>query len=89
MTVETPAHAERFFLFDNFHLSDIAMTADTANPLGDMNAVIEIGVVWKFMHFDPPNRIAGGIAFPNWEKFFALGKNQGMTIHTGLGGGYY
>ena len=89
MTVETPSHAERLLLFDHFHLTQVAMTGGASDAFGDMNAVIEIGIIGKFVHFYPLHRLAGGVAFTNRKEFLALWKNERVAVHAGLRGGYY
>ena len=89
MTVETPTHTERFLLFDNFHLPDVAMTGDASHAFGNMNTMVEIGVIRKFMHFDPLHGLAGSVTFPNREELFALRKNERVAVHAGLCWRYY
>ena len=87
MAFEAPAHAERRFLMDNVHAIDSAMTFDAADALGDVGAVIEIGVVAQVMHLDPVDGLTGREAIEDGLEAGAVFMNYGVAIHTDLGGG--
>ncbi len=45
VAIQAPAHAERLFLGDHWHLIDAAVTRDTADPALNVSAVVEVHVV--------------------------------------------
>jgi hypothetical protein len=53
MTVKAPAHLQGLTLPSYRHLADWAVTGRTANALGNMNAVIEIDVIWQVVDSGP------------------------------------
>jgi hypothetical protein len=52
-----------------------------------MQAVIKIGVAGQFVNPDPFNRGSGGDTLAHQVKSIALHPDQGVTVHTYLGGG--
>ena len=87
MAFEAPAHAEGGFLMDDVHAIDSAMAFDAADALGDVGAVIEIGVVAQVMHLDPVDGLTGCEAIEDRLEAGAVFMNHGVAIHADLGGG--
>ena len=59
MTIQTPAHAQRFMLIHHVHVVHIAVTANTANPTINVNRMVEIGEVRDLMDPDPVHWLSG------------------------------
>jgi hypothetical protein len=53
VTVETPSHAERLGLIDDFHLVDSAVTGDTPDATVHMCLMTEVCVVGDVMNLGP------------------------------------
>ena len=83
MALQTPAHAKHFFLLNYFHLSNIAVTGDTANSGVYMNAVIKIGEIRKVVNPSPFQRFFVFSTVAYQLKLFRILLNQGMTVHAG------
>src|SRR5208337_802063 len=86
VAIQAPAHRERRSLKDKGHLVDRAMAGRAANPLVDVDAVIEINVVGQAMHFNPLNGLVRAVAFPNGFQITDVVEENGMAIHARLGG---
>ena len=59
MALQTPAHAVRFGVIDDFHVIDLAVAGDTAHAAVHVDGVVEINVVRRLVDPDPRNRLAG------------------------------
>jgi hypothetical protein len=84
VTLEAPAHAERFLQFDNLHLRDVAVAALTADARAEMHAVIEVREVRHFMDADPVHRCFIVPAFTKSGELGAGGLCEKVAIHAGL-----
>src|SRR6185437_372049 len=62
MAIQAPFHLQRVLFVHERHLVHRAMTTETADSLGDMNAVIEIDIVRQIMHAVPLDRFTGAEA---------------------------
>src|SRR5262249_50132030 len=86
VAVEAPLHQQRIGLKQQRHLIDAPVAGRTAYALVHVNAVVEINVVRKAMHFDPLNRSVGAIAFPDRLEIAGVVEQDGMAGHAGFGG---
>ncbi len=86
MTAEAPLHLERRLLIHQGHLVDWTVTGIAADPLGDMNAVIEVDEVRKLVDARPLQRFAGAIAGAHGLEQLGIGPDLRMAVHAGLGG---
>src|SRR5579871_1746631 len=78
MAIQTPTHAQWFYLPHYFHLVNVAMTALTANACAHVSTVIEIGVIGNFVDTLPRNRRAiDTTAIPRAHKYSQL---EGILI---------
>jgi hypothetical protein len=62
------------------------VTADTTDPLLDVDAMVEIDELGKVMDSLPFNGLAGSITFPHGFQHGAADPDLGMAVHTGFGG---
>lgn len=60
MTVQAPLHVERLGAPDKRHLIDRSVAGRATNPLGNVNAVIEIDEVRQIIDPVPCNWFPGG-----------------------------
>ena len=66
MTVETPSHAKRFALLNHIHFVDVAVATFAPHSRLQVNRVIEVGKVRKFVNPHPLQRFASLKTVPNW-----------------------
>ncbi len=84
MAVQTPAHAQGFYLHDHLHLVNPSVTDRTAHTLIHMSAVVEISIIGRFVDTHP---FDGDIILPavsNQVQLLTFRFDQIMTVHTGL-----
>jgi len=86
VAIQAPAHREGRRLKNKGHLVDGTMAGRTANPLVDMDTVIEINVVGQAMHFDPLDGLIRAVALANRLQVTDVVEENGMAIHAGFGG---
>jgi hypothetical protein len=64
------------------------MAGRAANPLVDVDAVIEIHVIGQAMDFNPLDGLVRAVTFPNGFQITDVVEENGMAVHAGLGGRY-
>jgi len=87
MAVQAPAHAERLDLMDSFHLINATVAFHAAYSSRDVNAVVEVDVVWELVNPNPLHRFAGSPAFPDRLELLGVRFHELVAIHAGLGRG--
>jgi len=60
------------------------MAGRAADAFVDMNAVIEIDVISKAMHFDPLDRLIGAVTVANGLQVADIGEKDGVAVHAGF-----
>ena len=86
MAVETPAHLQAGRPPHQRHLVNATVAALTADPLGHMNAVVEVNKVGQVMDTRPFQRPAGAVAFSDRLENRAVLPDLRMTTHADFGG---
>ena len=61
------------------------MTSRTANPLVDVDGVVEIHVIRQIVHLDPGDGIAGRPTIAHRRQQVGIGPDLGVTVDAGLG----
>lgn len=84
MTVEAPLHANGLYNLDDVHLIHATVTTYTTNPGGQMDAVVEVGVIGKFMHAHPRHGLSSRPALPQRLKHRRILLDHRMAPHAGL-----
>jgi len=56
VAIKAPAHGMAFRLVNHFHLMDVAVASLAGNPPVDVGRVVEIDVIWRFVHPHPFDR---------------------------------
>ena len=87
VALQTPSHAVRLGVVNDFHMVHMTVTGYAANPPVHMDGVVEIDVVRGLMNADPGNRVAGLPGLPNGGKLWTEGFDLRVAVHAGLGGG--
>lgn len=85
MALEAPSHCQGRVSIDDLHLIDAPMTLDTTDATVYVGAVIEIGVVGKFVNLDPLHWKTTLVRTANLFELWALAVNLGVTVHARLG----
>lgn len=86
VTLQAPAHAQRFLLRHHFHLVNATVTFNAADTSGDVRSMAEVGIVGKIVHTPPHHRLARFVAVPERHKLRAVAANLRMAVHARLGG---
>jgi hypothetical protein len=86
VTVQTPAHAEGLDETDLFHFRDVTVAGRASHSLADVNAVIEIGVVWRFVDANPVDRLTRIGTRQKRGHARVVSSDEGVTVHAGLCG---
>ena len=84
MAVHTILHAEIMFLNDRRHLFNIAVASRAADPLRDVNAVIEVNVIGQIVNANPFQRLIVRPTRPHDFENIGLRPNCRMTAHACL-----
>lgn len=82
VTGQAPFHVQRVLLHHERHLIDLTVAGYAGHALGDVNAVVEVNVIRKVVHFDPFHGLAGLHAFADGREHRRVGKNLRMTLHA-------
>ncbi len=61
VTFQTPTHAVRFGMVNDFHMVDVAVTSHTTDATVDVDGMIEIDVIRCLMNSNPRHGVS---AFP-------------------------
>jgi len=85
VAVQTPLHLQRGDLPGQRHQIHPSMAGGTANPLVNVDAVVEIDKVREIVYSGPLNRFAGPPTLPNGFEIGTVGKDLRMTIHARFG----
>jgi len=83
VTVETPAHAERFGKSHLFHLVHPTVATDTPHSGRHVRRVIEVSIVREVVDANPFYRLLSGKALAHQGQFFTVRVDHRMTVHTG------
>jgi hypothetical protein len=86
VTLETPAHAEGLDETNLLHFRDVTVAGLASNSLADVNAVIEISVVGRFVDANPVDRLTRIRTRQEWGDPRVVSSDEGVTVHTGLCG---
>src|SRR5262249_4903459 len=86
VTVEAEAHAQRFLLAHALHGVDASVARDASHAGGEVDAVIEIGVIGEHVHAHPMDGGVRGVAGAHRGELLALGLDELVTVHAGFGG---
>lgn len=85
MAIEAPFHLQRVLFIHQRHLVHRAMAAETADALGNMNAVIEINKIGQIVNPVPLDGLAGAEAGPKRLQHISAGPHLRVAIHARLG----
>src|SRR5262252_8270723 len=86
MAVEAPLHLQRVLLIHEGHGIDLPVAAETANALGDVNAVVEIYKIREIVHARPLDGLPAVEAPADRLQHGFIGPDLRVAVHTGLGG---
>src|SRR5262249_46398259 len=86
MAVQAPLHLQGIFLVHQGHLVDRSVTAETANALGDVDAVIEVHKVRQIVNARPLDGLTAVEAEAYGLQHGRVGPYLGVAVHAGLGG---
>ena len=84
VAIEAPLHGQRRSLENERHLVDRAMARRAANPLVNVNAVVEVDVIGQAVDPDPLDRLICPVAFANRFEIANVAKENRMAIHAGF-----
>jgi hypothetical protein len=84
VTIQAPLHVKRVCLPGQRHLIHPPMAGFAAYSLGNMDAVVEINVVWQIIDSVPLDRLTSAKTFSDGFEYGALIPDLTMTGHTGL-----
>ena len=87
VAIEAPFHEQRLRLEDEIHGVDFAVAGVAADALGEVNRVVEVGVVRDVVDFVPNDRRILFPTRPHRLKGFAAAPHCLVTIHARLRGG--
>jgi len=82
MAIQAPLHVQWRSLKHQRHLIDGSVTRGAANPLINMNAVIEVHVVREAMDLHPMDGLVRTIAFAYRLQVADIIKQHGMAVHA-------
>ena len=85
MAIQTPFHAEGFGFPHQGHPVDPTVTGFAADPLVDMNAVIEINEIRNVVHTDPFDRAILTKARPDGLQRGTISPHLLVAVHADLG----
>ena len=85
VAVETPLHLQRRLLIHQRHLVYRPVAGIAADPLIDVNAVIEENKVWKLIDSGPLQRLAGAVAGAHWFEQLSVGPDLRVAVHASAG----
>jgi hypothetical protein len=86
VAIQTPAHAERLLVNHDWHLIHLAVTAHATDPASDMDGMIEVHVIGRFMDPLPSNRGTTRPAHSHRLKLRAVCFDRLVAIHARLRG---
>jgi len=84
MAVQAETHAERLCVSNDFHLVDLAVALIAGNTAADVDGVVEINVVRKFVHSLPVDRITRRVAGADRREQRAVRLDVRVAVHAGL-----
>jgi hypothetical protein len=84
VAIEAPLHGQRRSLENERHLVDRAMARRAANPLVNVNAVVEVDVIGQAVDPDPLDRLICPVAFANRFEIADVAEENRMAIHAGF-----
>ena len=58
MAFETPSHAVRFGVVNDFHMVHMSVTGDAADAAIHVNGMVKVNVIGRFMNSHPRNGVA-------------------------------
>lgn len=64
------------------HLVDLAVAVDAGDPAADMDGVVEIDVIRRFVDLDPRDGLAGVEGLPDELQFRGILGHGRMAIHA-------
>jgi hypothetical protein len=86
MTFQTPLHGQSVFPPRQRHLVDRAMAGYAANAFVEMNAVVEVNIVWQVVHPYPRDGRIVPETISNRLQRRTVGPYLGVAIHACPGG---
>lgn len=87
MAFETEAHGQGLDLLHFIKVIDLSMTLHTTDTAVDVDGMVKINVVWKFMNLNPGDGLAGRSALANQCQLIVVLQHLVMAVHTGRTGG--
>ena len=84
VTGNTPFHLQGIFLVDGRHLINLPVTGRTADPLCNVDAVVEVNKFRQIVNSFPQDRFILTEASPHRLKITRVVKELAMTVHTSL-----
>src|SRR5436309_534453 len=84
VAIQAPFHLQRLLLPHERHAIDLAMTRRAADPLVDVDAVVEVDEIRQIVHARPLDRFAGAEALAYGLQKRAVGKNLRVAVHARL-----
>jgi hypothetical protein len=86
MTFQAPFHVKRVGLPGKWHTVHAPVTGFAANPLGNMDAVIEVDEIGQIVHAHPLDRYTAAIAFPDGFQDWRIKPDLAVTGHASFDG---
>ena len=84
MTLEAPAHTQRFHLRHHVHLVNPAVARHAADASRYVRVVREVSVVGESVDSDPMHRPTAGGTVPNRREHCAVLFDKPVAVHAGL-----
>jgi hypothetical protein len=74
-------------MLHHIHFIHFTMAADARNTPVDVDRVVEIDVIGRFMDLDPRKGFVFLETFTNWGESGIIRQNLSVALHTGLSRG--
>jgi len=88
VTIDTPSHVKFVLRRHHVHGVDLSVTGRAVKISIDVWLVREPSVVWKVVHLDPLDWLAGIPCLLDLLDLGGLGQHQTVTVHARVRSGY-
>ena len=87
VAVQAPAHIKRVCFRCQRHFIHATVTGFASHTLGDVDAVVEVDIIWQVVHTIPLERLAGLETFPDRFEHWSVVPDLAVAGHAGFSGG--
>ena len=86
VAVQAPAHIKRVCFRCQRHFIHATVTGFASHTLGDVDAVVEVDIIWQVVHTIPLERLAGLETFPDRFEHWSVVPDLAVAGHAGFCG---